>query len=244
MNKPKMIIFDYGNTLIFEKELNLQKAYAQLYTCISKNPDKISSDEFYKKATETFDIIKTRALENDIEIHQHIFYNALFQSLNIEFELPYVELERVFWEALAPCMPMPNIENLLLYLEKQHIRSAVISNISFSEQALTNRINKYLPKNNFEFIIASSEYGFRKPEKILFEIALKKASLNACDVLYCGDNKRADIMGAASAGITPVLFTSDLGCPYYNDSKINLSFDFIAIKDWNELINKLASAES
>lgn len=244
MNRPKMIIFDYGNTLIFEKELNLQRAYSQLYTCISKNPDKISLDEFYKKGIETFDIIKSRALENDIEIHQHIFYNTFFQSLNIEFELPYIELEHIFWEALAPCMPMPNIEKLLLYLEEHHIRSAVISNISFSEQALTNRINTYLPKNNFEFIIASSEYGFRKPEKILFEIALKKARLNACDVWYCGDNKRADIIGAASAGIMPVLFTGDLDCPYYNDSDISVHFDFTAIKDWNELINKLETAEN
>lgn len=242
MNKPKMIIFDYGNTLIFEKELNLKRAYTQLYAFISKNPDKISVDEFYKKGNETFDRIKTRALENDIEIHQHIFYNAFFQNLNLEFELPYVELERIFWEALAPCMPMPNIENLLLYLEKQDIRSAVISNISFSEQAVRNRINTYLPKNNFEFIIASSEYGFRKPEKILFEIALKKARLNASDVWYCGDNKRADIIGAVSAGIKPVLFTSDLGCPYHNDSDVNLTFDFTAIKDWNELIDKLESA--
>ncbi|AGT44730.1 HAD family hydrolase [Treponema pedis] len=235
MQKPKMILFDYGNTLIFEKELNLERAYKSLYKFILKNPLKITCQEFYEKGIEIGDKIWKKALPNDLEIHQHCFFNSLFQSLGIEFNLSYVELEGIFWEALAPCMPMPNIERLLFHLNKNNIRSAVISNISFSAEALKKRINKYLPDNNFEFIIASSEFGFRKPEEMLFQAALKKASLNSNEVWYCGDNRRADIIGAASAGIKPVLFTTELGCPYHNDSDVNPDFEFLQIKDWNEL---------
>jgi len=57
---------------------------------------------------------------------------------------------------------------------------------------LTNRINEFLPNNNFEFIIATSEYIFRKPHKRIYELALKKANLEAKDVWYCGDNAVCD----------------------------------------------------
>lgn len=239
MQAPKMIIFDYGNTLIFEKELNFERAYAALYACISKNPLRISFDEFYRKGTLIFENIKNKALKHDIEIHTHNFYNAFFQSLDIEFDMPYTELESVFWEALAPCVPMPNIEKLLLHLDKNNIRSAVISNISFSKEALTNRIHTYIPENNFEFILASSEYGFRKPESILFEIALRKAKLKADEVWYCGDNKRADIIGSAAAGLTPILFSAEWECPYHNDYDARPQFAFLIIKNWEELIEFL-----
>ena len=45
-----------------------------------------------------------------------------------------------------------------------------------------------LASNKFESIIASSDYMFRKPNPMLFELALKKAGLNAGDVWFCGNN--------------------------------------------------------
>ena len=47
MKSPAMIIFDYGNTLIYEKELDLERAYKALYAQIHKNPDKIDFMTFY-----------------------------------------------------------------------------------------------------------------------------------------------------------------------------------------------------
>ena len=239
MKSPAMIIFDYGNTLIYEKELDLERAYKALYAQIYKNPDKIDFITFYKKGMAIFEKVKSRALQNDVEIHTHNFYNCLFQILNVEFNLSYTELELLFWEALAPCRAMPNIEKLLLFLESKNIRTAVISNIAFSEKALTARINKYLPQNKFEFIIASSEYGFRKPDCLLFEAALKKARLSADEVWYCGDNPRADVIGSAALGIKPVLYTSSFACPYDNESHISPDFEFTKISDWDELIELL-----
>ncbi|UTC61280.1 HAD family hydrolase [Treponema sp. OMZ 787] len=243
MKSPKMIIFDYGNTLIYEKELDLHRAYKALYAQIHKNLDKISFASFYEKGMAIFEKVRSRALQNDLEIHTHSFYNCLFQSLNIEFELSYTELELLFWEALAPCWAMPGIEKLLLFLESKNIRTGVISNIAFSGKALTARINKYLPQNKFEFIIASSEYGFRKPDSLLFEAALKKANLSADEVWYCGDNPRADVIGSAALGIKPVLFTSNLACPYDNESHVSPDFEFTEITDWNELIDLLSNIE-
>lgn len=239
MKTPKMIIFDYGNTLIFEKDIKQKKAYTKLYKHITKNPDCISLDDFIKKAFCIYDNLEKNAITYDIEIPQTCFFNMLFQSFNLQIDVDYSNLKEIFWESIAPCMPMPNIEKLMDYLAVSNIRSAVISNISFSGETLKNRINRYIPKNNFEFTMASSDYGYRKPNLILFEIALKKANLNASDVWYCGDNRRADVIGSSTAGITPVLFSTPLGCPYNNDSSTIPNFEFLSITDWQELIQKL-----
>ena len=239
MQKPKMIIFDYGNTLVYEKKLDMERGFHELYTHITEKPAQFTFSEFYTEGSAIWENVNRRAVENDVEIHCHNIFNAIFHSLNIRLGLPYTELETVFWEALAPAMAMPNAEKMLDYLKAENIRTAVISNIVFSEKALTVRLNTYLPKNGFEFVIASSEYGFRKPDAVLFKTALKKANLTPEEVWYCGDNPRADVIGSAGAGLRPFLFESDLKCPYMNDSHIVPDCEFTRVRDWTELTDIL-----
>ncbi len=231
-----MIIFDYGNTLIYETELNLPKAYDKLYDRITSNPENVSREVFIKKGVALIEKIVETAVKKDVEFQHTAIFKTLFESLNIEIDMPSAELEFIFWEDLAPGSDMPNIKKLLAFLEEQKIRTAVISNMSFSEKVLARRINKYIPDNNFEFIMASSTYGFRKPDPILFEIALKKSGLKAEEVWYCGDNLRADVLGSSAVGITPVLFTHKMPCPYYNESDTKVDFDYLKFSDWTEMI--------
>lgn len=58
----------------------------------------------------------------------------------------------------------------------------------------------------FEFSLAAGEVGIYKPEPGVFEHALKRANLNASEVVYVGDNYFADIIGARRAGLRPVLY--------------------------------------
>lgn len=58
--------------------------------------------------------------------------------------------------------------------------------------------------------MASSEYVIRKPDRMLFETALRKAGLPAEQAWYCGDSIRYDVLGAHRAGIYPVLYEGDV----------------------------------
>ena len=93
------------------------------------------------------------------------------------------------------------------------------------------------------FIIASSEYAIRKPNRILFEIALKKAELPAEQVWYCGDSIASDVMGAHGAGIYPVLYdgdTPDEANLFSNRNEgIEVDFDYLHIHDWLEMVEIL-----
>jgi len=60
---------------------------------------------------------------------------------------------------------------------------------------------------NFSCVVASQAAGVEKPDPAIFQLAVKQLSLRVPDqnVVYVGNEYRADVMGARAAGLTPVL---------------------------------------
>ena len=242
MHKPQMIIFDYGHTLLYEPGFDAKRCEEAAFAYITQNPQKLTAAQIYEEVQKMFQ--QFGELRNrGIEIHEWQFMRLIYEYLGIEFSISYKELEEIEWNAASMGAVMPHAEQMLNDLNESGIRTAVISNIGWSGQALANRINRLLPDNKFEFIIASSEYAIRKPNKMLFEIALKKAKLPAEQVWYCGDSIASDVMGAHGAGIYPVLYegaTPDETnlFPHRNDG-LKVDFDYLHIHDWLEMVEIL-----
>ena len=243
LKKPKMIIFDYGHTLVYEDKWDGIKGEKALLEYAVSNKNNLTAEQICEFADSLF--LHTNAgRKNGIEFHEHQFQRFLYEYLQIEINLPPVRLEEVFWDNASPMHAMPHIKETLEYLHKNNIRTGVISNISFSGEALNNRINNIFPENKFEFIIASSEYIFRKPNKLIFELALKKAELAADSVWYCGDSVDFDVEGANSAGIFPVWYESEFECYYRERKSQNVpECEHLHITDWRELIDVLERLE-
>ena len=169
----------------------------------------------------------------------------MYEYLEIELSITPPEAEKIFWENTSSGGVMPNVGKMLGYINALGIRSGVISNIGWSGSALTERINRLLPQNKFEFVIASSEYMFRKPSPALFELALKKAGLDAADVWFCGDTIKADVEGSAAVGMYPVWYEDETVVNPWcgrNDG-VTPSCDHLHIHDWLELIEVLEGIE-
>jgi putative hydrolase of the HAD superfamily len=81
----------------------------------------------------------------------------------------------------------------------------------------------------------------RKPNPMLFELALRKARLEAQDVWFCGDSPTADIAGASSVGLFPVWY-EDLAMenPFREKNSKLPECEHLHIHDWRELIEVLA----
>lgn len=239
MNKPKMVIFDYGQTLVNEKIFDTLKGTRSVLNEAADNPNNVSAEEVQALANRLSEEIGRYGVEFEnqtfLEVHNHIFQNYLYEYFGIQFTKSSAEIERIFQNAACIGEPTKNIVDLLLFLENANIRTSVISNISFSGNLLKELINSFIPSHKFEFIIASSEYVFRKPHKRIFELALRKANLNACDVWYCGDNAVFDVDGAAACGILPVWYKGAIE----KSNKHIPNNKCLIIDDWNELIGIL-----
>ena len=211
---PRMIIFDYGQTLANEKPFDGVAGGAALLKYATKNKNNYTAEQIQLVADELnrelgrFD--PQRRIELTVEVPNRMFSAYLYRSLGIELSLSPPEIDRIFWDAASPAHPTEGIEDFLAYLWQKGIRTGVISNISYCGDALRERINSLLPSNEFEFIIASSEYMFRKPSPHIFTLALELAGLNADDVWYIGDDYRIDIEGANNAGMFAVHYIGAL----------------------------------
>jgi putative hydrolase of the HAD superfamily len=69
----------------------------------------------------------------------------------------------------------------------------------------------------FDPIIVSGDYGFRKPDRRLFQFALDGMGVAAQNALYVGNDMHRDIFGAREAGLATVMFDSDQGTKVYLD---------------------------
>lgn len=205
MEMLKMVLFDYGQTLIAEQ--------------VQAKANEINR-EFGR-----FDPAKRHLFQ--IEIPNTMFTPYLYESQGIEIVLSNSEIDTVFWNAAAPGAPTEGIRDFLGYLKKKGIRTGVISNISYDPAVVAERINRLLPENAFEFVITSSNYMFRKPNKRIFELALEKAELRPEEVWYIGDQYECDVKGSLNAGLFPVWYIGAIDLPYTEDENI------LTVRSWN-----------
>ena len=233
-----MVIFDYGHTLLYEKGFDFKRGYRAIFEHVSNNPNGVTSDEMHELSEGLFGDMQVCRMHG-YEIHEFPLLRCAFEALGVEFSLPIEDLENILWTNCSAGGKMPYVSELLEYLKHEGIRTGVISNIGWSGGALKRRIERLLPEGNFEFVITSSEYAVRKPNPLLFRVALQKAGLSPDEVWFCGDNISADVIGAHNAGIFPVYydFTGEKDPTVKSD--IAPDFDYLHIHDWRELIDIL-----
>lgn len=241
MRLPKMILFDYGQTLIAEKKFDGVKGTEAVLQYAVKNKYHLSAVEIQEKADEinreTGRFGPERGHLLQMEIPNTMFTPYLYESLGIEIALSNSEIDTVFWDAAAPGVPTEGIKEFLNYLKCKDIRTGVISNIAYAQSVVAERINRLLPENTFEFIITSSNYVFRKPNKRIFALALEKADLKPEEVWYVGDNYKCDVKGSLNTGMYPVWYIGAINLPDMEHKKI------LAIKDWSELRQRMEELE-
>ena len=237
MKMPKMILFDYGQTLIAEQKFDGVKGTEAVLKYATKNKYNLSAEQVQEKASAInkelgrFDPQKRHLVH--VEVPNAMFTPYLYESQGIEVPLSNEEIDTIFWDAAAPGKPTEGMKEFLEYLKNNGIRTGVISNIAYASAVVAERINSLLPENAFEFIITSSNYMFRKPDRRIFDLALEKAELAPEDVWYIGDQYECDIKGALSAGLFPVWYIGAIDLPYTEDK------DILTVKSWNELKQRM-----
>jgi putative hydrolase of the HAD superfamily len=102
----------------------------------------------------------------------------------------------------------PDCKETLQKLKELNFRIGIISNTiprraqDRRPQMTTSNILYF-----FDVIILSSEIGFRKPQKQIFDMALQKMGISDPETaIHVGDCPYSDVKGARDAGLIPVLF--------------------------------------
>jgi len=95
-----------------------------------------------------------------------------------------------------------DVRPTLMALKREHYRLAVVSNW---DPALRGILRGMGLAPFFDEIICSAEAGYRKPDPMIFKVAMERLDVDASHIVHVGDLPEADGEGASSAGILPVI---------------------------------------
>lgn len=105
MKTPKMVLFDYGQTLIAEQKFDGVKGTEAVLRYATRNKYHLSAEQVQAKADGInrefgrFDPEKRHLFQ--IEIPNTMFTPYLYESQGIEIALSNSEIDTVFWDAAA-----------------------------------------------------------------------------------------------------------------------------------------------
>ena len=236
---PKLVIFDYGETLAHEDDFRAREGFAAILPYATENSLGATADVLFMEYRSAYYDLRREAHRLGLEMPNIRRWQWLFDIYGLKFSRSMETLEGIFWNAAAPCVPTPNMGKLLSLLRRKGIQTGVISNMGFSGASLKKRLEGLYPEHEFDFVISSADYILRKPNGRIFALGLRLADCRAEDAWFLGDNLRCDIAGAAAAGIHPVYYDRDLGCAYREKEEIAVMPDCTRVRDWSELIELL-----
>ena len=234
MQKPKMVIFDAGKTLLNYLDVDMLRGIKAYTKYLTANPKNLTVEEIRKEDNAVFGEFE-HCRKNLFEVPAHTVLGLMFERLGLKFSISLREIERLIWENDANIVPVEGAKELLDYLNSAGIRTAVISNLDFSGYLLKERLNRVYPNNRFEFVITSSDYGIRKPHRYLFEAGIAASGLQPEEIWYVGDKVKVDVVGSQNCGMLPVLYKSEYNA--YGDTPT----DVLTVEHYAQLIDLLNS---
>ena len=107
---------------------------------------------------------------------------------------------------IALLRPFAETIDTLIYLKSQGYRLGVISNGIKQWEKLV-RLNVY---SFFDEVITSEEVGAKKPDKLIYDVALRKMNGDPEKSIMIGNKFKEDALGAVNAGMSAILVNSDV----------------------------------
>jgi putative hydrolase of the HAD superfamily len=84
-------------------------------------------------------------------------------------------------------------------------RGHVLGIITNSTEGIMERLKSLGLSQYLDTVVYSQEAGVEKPDPAPFELALRRAGRSAVECVFVGDSLEADVHGAKSVGIRPIL---------------------------------------
>ncbi|MCJ8340301.1 MAG: HAD family hydrolase [Pseudomonadales bacterium] len=127
-------------------------------------------------------------------------------ALDIWESKPSVTELSLHWQTWVSknALPMHGLYECLEALIKMGLRLCLVSNGQSKIQRATVMALQLEPY--FEQIVISEEVGAKKPDSVIFEVALQKMHCSATEAIFVGDHPLNDYIGSQRQGFSAVWF--------------------------------------
>jgi len=208
------IFFDIGNTLL-KPHPGVSEVCRQVLSRMGHSEDlsKIDAlmplvDDYYEqryREDDTFWTCEERASEVWVGM-----YSLLARELGLDCD--HAHYGRLVYDEFGHAgrwSPYDDVLPLLKRLQANGLKLAVISNW---DSRLISLLEALGLARYFEFVISSADVGLHKPDPRIFKLACDRLDVAPSEAAHVGDHHYADVLGASSAGIRPVLIDRTGAC--------------------------------
>ena len=196
----RVVFFDVDDTLL-DTSTFAQTARKAAIELMVDNGLPLDKDEAYG-------VLKTIIREKGSNYGKH--FNVLTQVVLGHEDPMLVALGMITYHNVKMSLLRPFADTIdtLIYLKSQGYRLAVISNgLTIKQWEKLVRLNVY---SFFDEVITSEEVGRKKPDKLIYDVALRKMKGDPERSVMIGNKFREDALGAVNAGMSAILVNSDV----------------------------------
>lgn len=199
-NDDRVVFFDVDDTLL-DTSTFAETARKAAIELMVDNGLPLDKDEAYG-------VLKTIIRQKGSNYSKH--FNILTEVVLGHEDPMLVALGMITYHNVKIALLRPFAETIdaLIYLKSQGYRLGVISNgITIKQWEKLVRLNVY---SFFDEVITSEEVGAKKPDKLIYDVALRKMNGDPEKSIMIGNKFKEDALGAVNAGMSAILVNSDV----------------------------------
>jgi putative hydrolase of the HAD superfamily len=207
MNKYKTLFFDLDHTL-WDFERNSEAALSILYDEVDLERRGVAAfDEFNVVYHEINDKLWDRFRKGFLS-REELRWKRMWQTL-VHYRINDEKLAKVMSERYLEILPtqthlFPHCHEMLAYCTERNYHLHLITNGFEATQQL--KLKHSFLENYFDCMITSEQAMSMKPQKEIFEYALRETGARATESLMIGDALDVDVLGAQRIGMDQVFF--------------------------------------
>ncbi len=215
--RPRGVIFDYGNTLIPFGQREMDAIGGALVRFFLAEIEGVEPDRVRESLAATMSRLHRHRVETDAESDPRDVIRLTFAAMGkTADEERHVDrgIEVILRAFVAAVRQAEGAKAVLETLREGGYKLALLSNYSLSA-AITESLDRLGLSEYFDAVVISADEGLVKPHPELFRTAARRLKLEPAEVLFVGDNPRADIAGAAAVGMRTAHITEHISGAYF-----------------------------
>lgn len=222
MPKFTGVLFDLGNTLLhFDGAWPevMQAADAELLSYLQQEGFQLEPEAFIREFRKRLDEYYVQRESEFVEYTTALVLRTLLTELGngrVDDQRLRPALKRLYAVSQAHWKLEDDAVPTLEALKAAGYKMAIISNASDDDDVQTLVDNAHI-RPYFDLVLSSAACGIRKPNPLIFEIALERLGLQPGQAAMVGDTLGADILGARNAGLYSIWVTRRADTPDNRD---------------------------
>ena len=226
------IFFDLDHTL-WDFDLNAKEALGELYQLLDLNAEGVHEfDTFYERYLHHNQVLWDRYHHGFIS-SEELKWKRMWRTL-LDFKIGNEPLARKMSATFLELLPekkhlFPHTIEILTYLKDKGYLLHLITNGFEAVQWRKLRTSRL--ENYFEEVITSEKSGSVKPNREIFEYALKITGAGLKESIMIGDNPDADIQGAINMGMD-CIFVNHI----HSDVKVRATYSIRHLKELEQIL--------